>query len=192
MSDTNVVKNVSAGKPNPDGAIYRAPFGTTLPTNATSTLGAAFEPLGFISEDGMVNSKSLETENIKSWGGVVVLTTQTDRNDTFQFTMLEILNPAVLKTVHGDSNVTGALATGITVRTNATELPAAVYVIELALREGAKKRIVIPNGKITELGDVTYVDNDAVGYQVTLSANAGGFDGDNDTYKEYIVRATST
>ena len=192
MSDTNVVKNVSAGKPNADGAIYRAPIGTTLPTDASTALAAAFNPLGYVSEDGLTDSKTLETENIKSWGGVVVLTTQTERSDTFKLTLIESLNADVLKTVHGDSNVSGALATGLTVRSNADELPASVYVIELALREGAKKRIVIPNGKITELGDVTYVDNDVVGYPITISANAGGFPSDNDTYKEYIVRAAST
>lgn len=191
MADTNVVTNVSAGSPNPDGAIYRAPAGSTLPTDATTTLNSAFVPLGYVSEDGLVNSKTLETEGVKDWGGRDVLTLQTDKSDTFQFTLLEILNVEVLKTVFGDDNVTGTLTTGITVRGNAEELGTAAYVIELALRDGAKKRIVIPNGSITEMGDVTYSRNAVAGYPITLKAEAGGFT-DGDSFKEYIVRASST
>ena len=36
------VSNVSAGKPKVSGAVFRAPLGTTLPTDATTSLGNAF------------------------------------------------------------------------------------------------------------------------------------------------------
>lgn len=189
MATTNVVSNVSAGAPNADGAIYRAPFGTTLPTDATTALAEAYIPLGFVSDEGLTNSKSLETETIKDWGGRDVLTVQSGRTDTYQCTLIEILNIEVLKMVYGDDNVTGTLSTGITVRGNVEELGAAVYVIELALRDGAKKRIVIPNGHLSELGDVTYVRNGVAGYPVTINANAGGFANDDDNFKEYIQRS---
>ena len=189
MATTNTVSNVSAGAPNPDGAIFRAPKGTTLPTDATTALDAAFQALGFVSEDGLTNSKSLETESIKDWGGRDVLTVQSGRTDTYQVTLIEILNLEVLKMVYGDDNVSGTLATGITVRGNVEELGSAVYVIDLALRDGAKKRIVIPNGSLSELGDVTYVRNGVAGYPVTIKADAGGFTGDDDNFKEYIQRS---
>lgn len=184
---SNTVTNVSTGKPVGSGAIWRAPYGTTLPTDATGTLNSAFVAIGYISEDGVTNANSPSSENIKAWGGDVVLTTQSEKTDTFKFKMLEVLNTEVLKAIYGDDNVSGALATGITVRANNDEQAAAAYVIDMALRGGVKKRIVIPNAKLTELSEVVYKDNEAIGYEATLTAMSGGFgSSDADTHKEYI------
>ena len=47
----NTATNVSTGKPNISGAVYVAPMGTTLPTDATTALDEAFTCLGDVSED---------------------------------------------------------------------------------------------------------------------------------------------
>lgn len=190
---SNTVSNVSTGKPNPAGAIYWAPLGTTLPTNAMDTLNSAFTALGYISEDGLTNANGIETETIKAWGGDIVAVPQTDFTDTFQFKCIEVLNIDVLKFIYGADNVSGALATGITTRVNSNDRQAGVFVCDMAMRDGAKKRVVAPNCKLTELGDITYVDNDVAGYEATITAMSGGFGvNDYDTHKEYTVRATST
>ena len=182
----NTVSNVTAGKPKISGAIYRAGLPATQPTDATTALDAGFKLMGYISEDGVVNSNSPETTDIKAWGGDTVLNIQESKDDTFQFTMLEVLNADVLKAVYGSSNVTGALATGITVEVNSGESEEGAWVIEMALREGAVKRVVIPDAKISELGDIEYTDSDAVGYEVTLTCMP---DTNGNTHYEYIVRA---
>lgn len=60
------VKNVTVGKPKKGGAIYRAPLGTALPTDAKSELDQAFKALGYCGEDGLVNANSPESDNIKA------------------------------------------------------------------------------------------------------------------------------
>ena len=112
------VSNVSAATPGVSGAIYRAPIGTALPADATTTLGGAFVELGYVSEDGLVNTNSPETENIKEWGGTDVLNVLTEKTDEWQCTLIEVLNVNVLKAIYGASNVTGTLSTGISVTAN--------------------------------------------------------------------------
>lgn len=183
MSNNNAY--VSTGKPKIGGAVFRAPLGTTLPTTADGALDNAFVNLGYCSEDGLTNNNSKETESIKAWGGDTVLVVSTEHTDEFGVTLIEVTNPDVLKTVHGDDNVSGTLATGLTVSVNSEELPESAWVIDMILH-GVMKRVVIPKGKVTEVGEVSYKDDDAVGYELTITALAGGFANDEDTHKEYL------
>mgnify|MGYP004522458465 FL=1 len=175
--------NVTTGKPKKGGAIFRAPLGSTLPTDATTALDKAFVCLGYCGEDGLTNSNTPESDSIKAWGGETVLTYQSAKEDSFTFVLIEALNPDVLKAVYGDENVTGTLETGITVKANNQEQQAAAWVIEQVMRDGAHKRIVIPSAAVTEVGDITYSDEDPVGYETTITATP---DAEGNTHYEYI------
>lgn len=175
--------NVSAAKPKVGGAVYVAPLNSTLPTDATTALDAAFVSLGYISEDGLTNSNTASTEDVKAWGGDVVATLQTEKPDTFKFKLIESYNTDVLKTVYGSSNVTGTLATGITVTANADEQTPQEWAIEMVLSGGINKRVVIPNGKVTEVADIVYSDGEVIGYEVTVKAYP---DSSENTHYEYI------
>ena len=173
---------VTTGKRRTAGGIYRAPADTELPTDATTALPAAFVNLGYVSEDGVTNSISSDSTEIKEWGGDTVDTVKTSQSDTFKWKLIEGMNVDVLKTVFGDDNVTETDG-AIKVDVKATDSTAAVYVIDMALKGGRLKRIVIPSGKITELGDIVYKPDDAVGYDLTIQANLGS---DGATHHEYI------
>lgn len=183
MADVN---NVSYGKPLTDGAISTAPLGSSLPTDATTKLDTKFKSLGYVSEDGITNENSPESEKIKAWGGKTVLVSQTEKPDTYQFTLIEVLNLDVLKVVYGDENVSGTLKTGITIKANAKPMKARSFVIETLLNGDTIKRMVIPNGVISEVGEISYKDDEAIGYETTIECLP---DKDGNTHYEYIKGA---
>lgn len=182
-------ENVTAAKPKKSGPIFRAPVGTALPTDAVSELDAAFKCLGYISEDGLQNENSPESESIKAWGGDIVLNTLKEKPDKFKMKLIEALNTEVLKTVHGSENVSGELATGITVKANASQPEEYAYVYDMILKNGALKRIVVPRATVTEVGEVAYKDDEEVAYDVTLGAVP---DHEGNTHYEYIIAAQKT
>lgn len=169
----STASNVTVGKPRVAGGIYRAPLGTTLPTDATTDLGSAFEEMGYVSDDGVTNSLSPDVNILKAWGGDVVYATDNGKTDTFAMTLIETLKAAVLKAVHGTDNVTGTdAATGLATTVNNDPAEEAIWVIDMIQRGGILKRIVIPDGIITDIGDINYTDDDPSGFPITITCLA--------------------
>ena len=185
MTEKANALNVSTAKPKIVGAIYSAPLETPLPKNALEELDAAFKSLGYISEDGLVNNNSPSSENVKAWGGDIVANIQTEKEDTFTYKLIEALNMNVLKEVYGSENVTGDLETGITIKANSKEHEEHCLVFDMILKGGILKRIVLPVAKISEVGEINYVDEDAIGYETTVIAIP---DENGDTHIEYIKK----
>lgn len=180
---SNNAAYVTTGKPKTAGAIYRAPVGTTLPTDAVSDLATAFQALGYASDDGLTNDNSPESESVQAWGGDTVLRTQTSKDDQFGFTLIEAMNIYVLKTIYGEDNVSGDLSSGIVIKANADEAEYYSWVFDMILKGGILKRVVVPQASVTAVGTITYKDNEAVGYETTLGCIP---DSEGNTHYEYI------
>lgn len=182
---SNDSSNVSFGKPKATGAVYVAPAGTTVPTDATTALDAAFVGLGYVSEDGLVNAVETDTESVNAWGGVKVLEEQTNYGESFTFNLIET-NEETLKFVYGEDNVeVDGVSGDITIKANAKTLSENVLVFELVLTGGRVKRIVVERGKIADRSnEITYTDGDPITYPVNLTAMP---DSDGNTHVEYIA-----
>lgn len=183
----NKKKNVTTGAPAFGGYIHRAPIGTVLPTSATEELNEDFKCLGYISEDGITHTDSVSSTDVKDWSGATVATTESGRDDKVKLKLIEALNEEVLKTVYGSGNVEGTLEAGLSIKANNAERESGVYVIDMILRDNVKKRVVLPDAKISEIGDVKYNKKDVVAYDVTLTCSE---DEDGNTHYEYLKKVT--
>lgn len=144
--------------------------GATTATAPTGTSGAltGFTGLGYVSEDGVTESRERSTEDIKAWqNGAVVRTLVTEGKLTYQLALIETKKETV------------ELAYGTTVTQSATDgnyviVPTNTggrksFVIDII--DGAQiKRIYIPEGEITEVGETVYANGEAIGYEVTIAA----------------------
>lgn len=168
------VGNVVVGKPKVTGGVYRAPLGTALPTDETTALNAAFVGLGYAGEDGVVFNPARSTDKKKAWGGDIVRVVQTDYSETWTVTLIEYRNPDVQKTVFGASNVVVTAATPtvgqkMAIKHNSAALPLGSWVFEMLDGDGASRQ-VLPNAQITEVGEISYVDEELIAYDLTLEA----------------------
>lgn len=154
------------------GGVLSGPLTATPPTDATTTL-TGYNPLGYVGEDGLTMSQARSTERIRAWGGDTVRIVQTEHDVTFSFTFLET-NEAVAKEVYGEGQVTATAAGASNGNQLAIEVTSATlenkqWVFDM--KDGdARIRVVVPNGQITEVGDVNYVHSGALTYAVTLEA----------------------
>lgn len=180
-------KNVSVAKPKAAGAVWSAPAGTAVPKDATTALAETFKSLGYVSEDGIVNSIESDTETITAFGGDTVLEINTSRKESFKFTPIET-NQYALAETYGDDNVTVDDSGTLTVLHNNKERGQKVYVFEILMNYNRVKRIVVPMGKVTEVGDVTYASGEPIGSELTLSALP---DADGNTATEYIAEVVA-
>jgi hypothetical protein len=166
-------KNVAIGKPLATGGALTAPLGTALPTSEAAAPNAAFTAVGYISDAGVTESTSTDSSSIVAWGGDVARKVQTSHDVTYAFEMIEV-NGVSTGVYYGDANVTitagtPSAGTKLAIKITAAELLHKEWVLEISdgLRRG---RIVLPDAQVTDRGDVTYLNDDAVKYPVTVTA----------------------
>lgn len=180
--------NVFVPGPLVTGGVLSAPLGTALPTDEAVALNAAFVALGFITDDGMENADSVDTDVVRAWGGLIIATTQTSRGATFAFTMAEYFNAAVHALVWGDANVQTIAATstvGTKFKVSANQYartPLKSFAFEMAGDGTSKSRIVVPRARVTDMESRKFVHTEATGRGITLTAFP---DATGNAYYEY-------
>ena len=148
------------------GSVMSAEVGTVLPTDATTAPNAAFVDSGYISEDGATLADSQTWNEIRDWGGDIVRRMKSSSDVTVATSFLEV-NTNSAKAAFGDDNVT-IVSGKITIKINASEPRRKSWLINM-LDQGKKMRLVIPNGQVTERGDLTFTRQGAVTLPVTIA-----------------------
>lgn len=134
---------------------YRAPLGTTAPTDTSAAWPAGWDPFGLLSEDGITEQRADTLTDMFAYGGILVRTTRSKHKRTIKVICLED-NPIVFATVNPGS--TASTAGGVTTRT--VKVPNTNrQAFGLEVRDGdITKRIVIPAGEVMSVGDAKFAD----------------------------------
>lgn len=173
---------VTVGSAAATGAIWVAPKGTSLPTDATTALGSAFELLGFTSDAGVTISESSSSQAIRAWEGrMEVYNVRTEYTESIAFTPIQC-NETVAKLMWGDDAVTAATGS-LTIEHHGKTLEPVCIVIETTPRDNIVKRFCM-TAQLTERGDAAMDGTQVDGRQLTFNAIA---DSDGVTMYEYTA-----
>lgn len=167
---------IGAGTPNiaVTGGVLAGPLGTPVPTSASASINAAIKALGYVSEDGLESQGERNVEKIKDWNADIIAQLQTEHSVRFGLTLYAVWDADVCREVFGADNVTVTAATPssgqlITVRETGSTLPNRVFIFDM--RNGDKKlRIVLPNAKISEVGENKFAAGELAGFKITVEA----------------------
>lgn len=172
-------KDVRVGAPDQKttGAIKHAPVGTTLPNlssiaAAGVALDEAFKGDEYVSEDGLTLAPSTSTTDIKDWSGSVVRKVLESFDGTLSWTMIST-NAGSLGVAFGEENIETQDASATHGNQVAAKLgphlPKEQSWVFLMKDGDARIVIVVPKGQVTEVGEVNFASNAAVGWNVKLS-----------------------
>ena len=154
------------------GAIWKAPIGTTLPTDSTTAYAGAFVNLGYISDGGFELDQSLKTKEVGAWQTLEVvrlINTMVSRSVTFD--ALES-NKNSVALAWGGATVTPGTGSAYTM-----SIPDASVTQEFILgidwNDGTtSQRIIIKRGVLKSFPKIKYTRQDAITYTLEVQALA--------------------
>lgn len=153
--------------------------GATTAAAPTGTAGTTtgFLGLGYVGEDGVTEARDRSTDDLKAWqNSATVRTLITDASLKYTFVLIETKKETV-ELAYG-TTVTQAAAEGnyVIVPTNTGGQKS--FIVDVV--DGANlKRIYIPQGEVTEVGETVYASGEAIGYEVTVTTYPNSVIGGN-------------
>lgn len=143
--------------------------GATTAAAPTGTAGTTtgFSGLGYVSEDGVTETRDRSSDSIKAWqNGATVRTVVTESGLTYSFTLIET-NKATVELFYG-TTVTQAVDDGSFVIVPASTGGRKSFIIDV-IDGDEVLRTYIPSGEVSEVGDVVYAGGEPIGYEVTIA-----------------------
>lgn len=152
------------------GAVRVAPFGTgALPTDSTAALDAAFDDLGFLSEDGVKVGLDDSVQNVFAWQSATLIRSITSQSVTsLQFMMLETKGTNLEFFFRG-STVT-EVTPNINYRLDIEPVRADPRVVVVDVVDGANSiRMLFENAEVIQRGEVQFSNQGLAMWPITMN-----------------------
>ena len=183
-------EEVGVGSALATGAIWVAPEGTTLPTDATTSLGGDWHLLGFTSDAGVQISESSSNNAIRAWEGrTEVYNVRTEYTETISFMPIQC-NEDVANLMWGDDSVDAATNT-LTAKHHGKTLEPVCIVIETVPRDTMVKRYC-GTFQLVERGEQTLDGTQVDGRTLTFNAVPDSSGYTMYEYTAFIVSGTTS
>ncbi len=166
--------NITLGAPEQSttGAVLSAPSGTALPTSAVDALNAAFESSGFVTEDGVNIEYDQTKTTLRDWSAKARRTIIENTEAKVTFALMEISEEGLVQ-AFGSAAVTKVAATSA----HGTQLNVAITgdlpdprIWCFNMKDGDRRvRLVIPNGQVTALPNMTFTAGDAITIPIEIT-----------------------
>jgi hypothetical protein len=174
-----------------NGGGWVAPVGTAQPTDATTAPIAPYEPLGAISDSGLVYGFAESNTQFTPWGEASPWRTiVTSSVRTFQIELWETNRAAVRSVMFrvAETDLTPDTTSHIVSFAESGVVAPDPRSWVFDIYDGANlERFYVPNGEITDRTDVTYKQDTMAGYQITVTAYPD--DSGNTVYHQYLDAA---
>jgi hypothetical protein len=156
-----------------DAVVYKAPVGTTAPTDLDADWPAGWDDTGWISEDGFSQTPQGDVSDLKGVTGATLKRVKSGDGWEFTFTCIES-NKVTDSIIY--PNRTVATASGVTTSTVRASIvpPTDAYGIDALYDDGSRDRIIVPLGSGVVTGAIQSVHTDYRKAPVSVSALQAG------------------
>lgn len=152
-----------------NGQVSVAPFGTALPTTIAASLNAAFKPFGFISEDGVSVTPSVDTTGVKAWQSATdVLTILTGVGLTAKFSAIQLESATTAEYFFGGTWVNDGLGNSTMTFSSNPVLAVRSLVVDWIDQNGYLYRLVLARGQFTDRDAVSLQRTENMAFGVTF------------------------
>ena len=193
----NNSENVNVMRGDVSGYAYWAPLGTdyTPEMVKTRTAPTGFLPLGYITSDGIVNSRSADSDAAQDLNGTTVKNIKTGYEETFQQVFME-RTAETLKLNFGAANVSTDATTNVQIVKHNSGFNDTGFMILYRFisdetdTEFTYTDMLLRNGNVKEVGDITMAGTALYQLDATVSALPDS-DGNNAVeYSATVAKAT--
>jgi hypothetical protein len=169
-----VVAEIAAPSPKVTGGVFFAPFGTTLPTDSTTALAAAFLTLGRVEQNGIERTEDRPEGKQYDWGGRLIAILQDHYGLQLKFKLLQMMDANVQSAAHGKANVTvtpptATTGTLITAQINGNLLDTGIFVFD-AYYQKMTARLVLPYARPTTVAGPKWSHKELATFDMTVEA----------------------
>lgn len=154
----------------PFGHVYVAAVGTAAPVDVTVPFGAGWRELGYLDEDGVGITPSVDVQDISAWQSLVpVKQTLTGVNLELKFNMIQVNQATTSLFFFGEDWVSGGGISTLTLTSNPS-LDERAVAIEWNDDNANTNRLIVPRGLITDRDDLNLNRQNATAFGVTFRA----------------------